>query len=325
MSFDDCPLFMNKLPDNIQGNNALLALQSMLYEGTSEEISQRLWSSVHEKLEQNQTTNLKELQKSLQEALKHHTKQDSLYINILYDQGRIHYLLENYGSSINCLSQAIEISFKFNIPIDNINQSIYEMISQSYYHVGKYSNSLQAIKKAQPTPTLEKLQSNISLAIERQSRLKKENAKKEHLQFLLSREYKKRNMIIISEEHSRIVLSSHIPMIPIDSYSQQLSNMTWQLIFLYPQYQRFDLLTDISEQSTLLECLELTLSDNTWDINNLYSIPCNISTLSISANEYKWIQINSFVSKPLRELFNHICISLLLPSCHIMFSINPRI
>lgn len=316
---------MNKLPDNIQDNNALLALQSMLYEGTLEEISHRLWSSVHEKLEQNQPTNLNELQKSLQEALKHHNNQDSLYINILYDQGRIHYLLENHGSSINCLSQVIEISSKFNIPIDNINQSIYEMISQSYYHVGKYSNSLQAIKKAQPTPIIENLQNNVLLAIERQSKLQKEKAKKEHLEFLLSREYKKRNMIIIPEEHSRIILSNHVPIIPIDPYPQQLSNMTWQLIFLYPQYQRFDLLTDISEQSTLLECLELTLSDNTWDTNNLYSIQCNISTLSISANECKWIQINSFVSKPLRELFNHVSISILLPSCHIMFSINPRI
>ena len=345
------PLLMNTLPPiDLSGSNnsnvALLALQSLLYEGTPLEIATRLWTAASTQLASGATLTipaLKEIQKMLHEASAQELNQadnpGNLRDNIHFAQARVDFHLENYGYAIKHLSLVTD-PLCLDVPV-----LFYEIYVQSLEKVGKCTEALSVLSSVPSSmfipsdSLLQGADARINSTI--QSILKaKEKAKPVQDQVSLESKrnsmYQKRNLSLLSTQQSASIISSYAPILLTSIPSPYIHtielNIEWSLIFFYPPYQQFDILTHMSEHLVSLhDCIQLTLShDNPPEWDKELSLYSNHNSISISylqcitdsTSPMKWIQIpRPLWNVPLLSVFKHVK-SMAAPFDYLLFTIN---
>jgi hypothetical protein len=113
--FDKHPLFMKEIPENIEDNKYLQALQAIKFEGTPDKIALENLEKSKECFEKyNQTKKfecLKETMYYICTAIDHVKDDSTVADQIKYDlyihRAKLQFLVKNYGHAINDLKSAL--------------------------------------------------------------------------------------------------------------------------------------------------------------------------------------------------------------------------
>ncbi|RIB16624.1 hypothetical protein C2G38_2189450 [Gigaspora rosea] len=293
------PLFMTEMPE--EENEALAALQSLLYDGPPEEIAENFKNQGNESFKAGKS--------QYQDAINYYTKaletncQDNKIIEAcLTNRAAVNLELQNYRKVLTDCAKAIQLN----------PQNI-----KAFYRSAKALNALDKIDQALDCcehglgiePNNLVLQQLKETCIKRQeilnqkAKIKEERERKEReKQEALKKAIKMRN--IKMETTSNTPISPHS--VHLDSEIQQL---IWPVVFLYPEYKESDFIEAFNEENTFLDHLEVIFEQPApWDIERKYTSN-NIQiyyeyTLS-TGNEEKQKLIRIGKNCTLKEVLSH--------------------
>ncbi|KAF8913728.1 40S ribosomal protein S7 [Gymnopilus junonius] len=240
-AFDSIPLFMKSLPD--EEDPAVSALQSLIYEGTPDEIAQNFKEQGNEYFKgkryreavnfYNQGIDAKPEDKAILEAL-------------LCNRAACNLELQNYGSVLRDCSKAISLNPKCSkayyrsalalIALERSEEALdccNRCLSYDADNAGVKSVRERAVKMKEEKERTER---------EKQERLRKEEEQK----LAMKRALRERNLIIFNKPGGSVN-----PTAPhFDSEDPTGSTLVLPVFFLYPQHATSDIISDFAEDTT---------------------------------------------------------------------------
>ena len=257
------PLFMTQLPDDPTSNDALSAIQSLVFDGPPEEVALNFKNHGNEAFgEKNYRSALEYYSKAIdQQTL------DPLFNSILYtNRASTHYQLQNYRKCLQDCSEALKLN--------PLNIKAYFRSSKALEAVEKLDEALQILEVG-----LSKDSSNAVLVkelesiqeIQKKKKLKLQQQEQVQLKLKLQQEalqsaIQKRGIRCINTKDS---LYGSLP----QEHKVSLENgkLKWPVLFLYPEYQESDLISSFHEENTFNDHLQIVFeSYPPWDIQKEY-------------------------------------------------------
>lgn len=281
---NETPFFMTKLPENIEDNVKLQALQALLYDGTPEE------NATNFKEQGNDA--FKRGQQGYQDALILYTKgiderpNDNLLMSQLYNnRAAVHLALKNYGFSVR--DAALSISHDKN----NV---------KAFWRAGKASLSLNKIDEAETfclkglelfpeNSDLLNLQNEIQTIRNRfqLDAARIEAGKIEALKLEKAMNQRGVRKHVDAEKLALIelgpgIFGSGTPRASVDSNN----NLILPVVLMYPPLSQFDFIQSVNENTCLIDHLtEVFAQPAPWDPELLYKSPLNMSAYILPINE----------------------------------------
>ncbi|CAG8565812.1 5008_t:CDS:2 [Scutellospora calospora] len=293
------PLFMTDLPE--EENDALAAIQSLLYEGTPEEVAENFKTQGNECFKTGKS--------QYQDAINFYTK--ALDVNCqdnkineacLTNRAAVNLELQNYRKVLNDCAKAIKLnpqnikafyrSAKALYALDKIDQAL--DCCEHGLRIEPNNVALQQLKET----CIKQTEILNQKAIIKEERERKDRETKEALENAI----KMRN--IKMETTSNTPTSPHS--VYLDAETQQL---IWPVFFLYPEYKESDFIVAFNEDNTFLDHLEEIFEQPApWDTERKYK-PNNLQvyyeyTLS-TGNEEKQKLIKIGKNCTLKEVLSH--------------------
>ncbi|CAG8543874.1 7674_t:CDS:2 [Dentiscutata erythropus] len=256
------PLFMTELPE--EENDALAALQSLIYEGPPEEIAENFKNQGNECFKTGKS--------QYQDAINFYTKaletncQDNKIIEAcLTNRAAVNLELQNYRKVLTDCAKAIKLnpqnikafyrSAKALYALDKIDQAL--DCCEHGIEIGPNNLALQQLKEI----CIKRKEILDQKAKIKEERERKEREKKEALEKAI----KMRNV--------KMEMTPDAPISPhsvhLDTETQQL---IWPVFFLYPEYKETDFIEAFNEENTFFEHLEVIFEQPAlWDIEQVLS------------------------------------------------------
>ncbi|CAG8735928.1 13664_t:CDS:2 [Cetraspora pellucida] len=293
------PLFMTELPE--EENDALAALQSLIYEGPPEEIAENFKNQGNECFKAGKS--------QYQDAINYYTKaleancQDNTIIEAcLTNRAAVNLELQNYRKVLTDCAKAIKLNPK--------NIKAFYRSAKALHALDKIDQALDCCEhglKIEPNNlALQQLEETCvkrKEVLEQKAKIKKEHERKE-------RETKEALENAIKIRNIKMETTPNTPISPhsvhIDTETQQL---IWPVFFLYPEYKESDFIEAFNEENTFLDHLEVIFEQLApWDIEHKYT-PDNLQiyyeyTLS-TGNEKKQKLIRIGKNCTLKEVLSH--------------------
>ncbi|KAK9727872.1 HSP70/90 co-chaperone [Basidiobolus ranarum] len=262
------PLFMNNLPEDSEENATLLALQSLAYDGTAEEVAENF---------KNQGNDcFKEGKHKYQDAIKFYTQAletecgDKNLMAICYtNRAAVNLELENYGRVLNDCAAALGINPK------NV-KALYRS-ARALRALEKYLEAIDCCDWA-----LKFEPNNKSVAQEKQLciKQKEEKEKKELRRQERERlERERKDKIDQAIKLRNIQLESNLKL-EYDwqndsphsvTLNEESGELTWPVFFLYPEYKESDFISAFDETNTFMDHLEVMFEQPApWDTSRVY-------------------------------------------------------
>ncbi|GJJ07575.1 hypothetical protein Clacol_001778 [Clathrus columnatus] len=263
--FDNIPLFMRSLPDGAADNVAIDALQSLVHEGTPDEVAENFKESGNEYFKGKRWS---EARGFYTQGIDAEPTNPRLMEALLCNRAACNLELQNYGSVLRDCSKAITLNPRS---------------SKAYYRSALALRSLRRFQECidcctrclafDPDNAILKtvLEHAVTAKItkekeekEHQERLKKEIA----LQREIQKAYWARNIIIVDNEN--VGSSPYSP----NFLEGNSSIMVFTVFFLYPQYATSDVISQYDETVPFTSHLKEMFSSGderpTWDQQGQY-------------------------------------------------------
>ena len=266
--FFSTPLFMTEAPKDNADDPSLLALQSLLYDGTDEEVALNFKNQGNECM----------ANKNYREALNYYTqgiqaiKESKLKSILLSNRAAAQIKLQNYSQALGDCSESIKLdhknlksfyrSIKALVALEKIEDAIQvcEIAQQVDCENSDFKRELKDLMDLNDQK-LEKLQ-KIKLKQE-----EKQVQDKELMDALISRKIKLHSK---SKSHGSSILSSFHSEYHVKF---QDDSLFWPVLFLYPEYQESDFITSFDENTCFIDHLRIMFQDfPLWDVKNEYTV-----------------------------------------------------
>ncbi|RHZ46535.1 hypothetical protein Glove_615g4 [Diversispora epigaea] len=264
------PLFMTELPEEEEESETLAALQSLMYEGSPEEIADNFKNQGNDCFKN----------KKYQDAIIYYTKaleeskcQDNKILeDCLTNRAAVNLELQNYRKVLTDCAKVIKSNPK--------NIKAYYRSAKALYELNKIDEAIDCcdhgIKIGSNNTALLKFKESCikkKEILDTKIRLKKERELKEREEkdalekALKSRKIKMEITNNIDNNNSSVHLNSE-------------NQLIWPVVFLYPEYKQSDFITEFNEENTFQDHLEIMFGDNSapWDVSKKY---INIDKLEI--------------------------------------------
>lgn len=282
---NETPFFMTKLPENMEDNVKLQALQALLYDGTPEENATNFKDQGNEAFKSGRS--------GYKDAIVYYTKgidqhpNDALLKAQLYNnRSAVHLALKNYGYAVK--DAALSISF------DQSNVKAFWRASKGSLALGKCSEAETFCRKglelfpesSELAALLNEIQATrVQLDLER-ARI--EAGKSEALK--LQNAMRNRGVMqhADSEKLALIelgpgIFGSDAPRATVDPETDRLM---LPLVFMYPPMSQFDFVKSASEDTCLLDHLtEMFAQPAPWDPQVIYKSPLLMAAYILPINQ----------------------------------------
>ncbi|KAJ3723363.1 40S ribosomal protein S7 [Lentinula raphanica] len=297
-SFDSIPLFMRSLPDEDPAeNNSLAALQSLVHEGTPDEIAENFKEQGNDYFKG----------KRFRDAIGFYTQgidakpdNPSLLEALLCNRAACNLELKNYGSVLRDCSKALSLNPKS---------------SKAYYRSALALIALERLSEAIDCCTrcldYDKDNKGVQGVLERATKLKEANDKKEFerqeklrkeklAQAKLNNAFKERHIFVLPKPDG-----SQNPYVPhFDSEDPSGDSLIFPVFFLYPQYATSDVIPEYVEDTPFSAHLEnmfgSTVPPLEWDMKRQYRVG-NLVVYAMTRGK-RLLKVGKKMS--LRDVFN---------------------
>lgn len=266
--FFSTPLFMTEAPKDVN-DPSLLAIQSLLYDGSSQEVALNFKNQGNECMKHGQ----------FREALNYYNQgiqvidDQKIKSLLLSNAAAAHLKLGNFKMALNNAAESIRLDHK------NL-KSFYRSV-KALTALEKIGDAIQVCEMAleidSSNSDFEKEMANLKELKKKQNQklldLELRSKKKLQLESDLISAIKSRNIKLESrnESHGSSILSSfhseyHVKL-------QDDGSLTWPVLFLYPEYQESDFITSFDENSTFLDHLRVMFQNfSPWDAKKEYEL-----------------------------------------------------
>jgi len=248
-SFDSVPLFMKSLPDD-EEDPTLAALQSLIYEGTPDEIAQNFKEQGNEYFKG----------KRFREALGFYTQgvdakptDQTILEALLCNRAACNLELKNNGSVLRDCSRVLSVNPK--------SSKAYYRSAQALVHLERLDEALDCCNRCLSYDTtnaaikaLREKATKLREEIERKEMKKKElKQKEESSKMAIKIALRERNLIIFNKPGGSVS-----PVFPhFDTDDPTGSTLVLPVFFLYPQYATSDIISEFVEDTTFVAHLEV--------------------------------------------------------------------
>ncbi|KAG9307749.1 hypothetical protein G9A89_023314 [Geosiphon pyriformis] len=256
------PLFMTQLPE--EENDTLAALQSLLYEGTPEEVAENFKKQGNECFQAGKV----QYQNALiyyTKALETQCKDQKIIEACLTNRAAVNLELQNYRKVLTDCAKALQINPK------NV-KALFRSV-KALYMLDKIEEALDCCEHGLAIEP-----DNKALQLEKQKILKHKvclNKKKEEKQERERKEYEQKVALekVIKDRNIRITTTRDAPNSPHSVYLEsETQQLIWPVFFLYPEYKESDFIIRFNEESTFLDHLEVMFGERApWDTEGKYS------------------------------------------------------
>ncbi|EKM80261.1 hypothetical protein AGABI1DRAFT_99870 [Agaricus bisporus var. burnettii JB137-S8] len=265
--FDDTPLFMKSLPEDDTDNVALSALQSLVHEGTPDEIAQNFKEQANEYFKGKR---FREAMGFYKQGIEAKPDDKTLLVVLLCNLAACNLELKNYGSVLRDCSKAISIDDKCAkafyrsalalLALDRVDEALdccTRCLVFDPDNSGIKSVHDKALKAKQDKETRER---------SRQERIRREEEDRK----ILAAAYQARNIIDMPKPDG----SSNPYQPHWDPEDSSKSTLVIPVFFLYPQYATSDIVTEFVETTPFAAHLEVMFPPQApppeWDQNREY-------------------------------------------------------
>ncbi|KAF9481982.1 40S ribosomal protein S7 [Pholiota conissans] len=293
-AFDSVPLFMKSLPED-DSDPTLSALQSLIYEGTPDEIAQNFKEQGNEYFKG----------KRYREALGFYTQgvdakpaDNTILEALLCNRAACNLELQNYGSVLRDCSKVLSINPKsskafYRSATALVNLGRYDEAEDCCVRCLSYDVDNAGVKAIQQRGLKLKEEAE-KKEREKQERIKKEEDAKLALKMAL----RERNLIIFNKPGGSVS-----PVQPhFDTEDPTGSTLVLPVFFLYPQYATSDIISDFVEDTTFAAHIEVMFPPQApppeWDKKGEYT-PGN---LVVYATTYRKRLLKVGKKKTLRDV-----------------------
>lgn len=282
---NETPFFMTQLPENMEDNVKLQALQALLYDGTAEENAANFKDQGNEAFKRGRP--------GYQDALVFYTKgidqkpNDPLLIAQLYNnRAAVHLALKNFGfaardaalsiSSDQSNVKAFWRAAKASLALEKIPEAI-KFCSKGLEIFPENSDLIALLKEIQST--------EIRLN-EEKARI--ESGKAEAMKIQKAMQQRGVRHHVDAEKLALIelgpgLLGSDAPRVSLDTATNRL---LFPIVFMYPPLSQFDFIQSASEDTCLLDHLtEMFAQPAPWDPKVIYKSPLAMSAYILPINE----------------------------------------
>jgi len=258
---------MDYLPDQIETDETLLALQNLVFSGTPKEVAENFKDQGNECF--------KKGKKYYKSAISFYTQGiqqdfDDIELRALLYSNRaaVHLQFENYGHVIDDSLESVKIS---------PSVKAYYRLAKAYFTLKRYDdaiiNSEEGLKLEPDNKTLKKIIKDSN--IEKEKIIKRQEDEKRKVE-----EIKNKKELLVTAIHIKGIILG-VPFISnISSYLEKSSiylddnNLThWPVLFLYEEYLIIDFIKDFCEEDTFELHLQRMFPGDEfpdWDTNRKY-------------------------------------------------------
>ncbi|ORY01014.1 hypothetical protein K493DRAFT_98637 [Basidiobolus meristosporus CBS 931.73] len=252
------PLFMNDLPEDSEENATLLALQSLAYDGTAEEVAENF---------KNQGNDcFKEGKHKYQDAIKFYTQaletdcgDKELMATCYTNRAAVNLALENYGRVLNDCAAALGINPR------NV-KALYRS-ARALCALEKYLEAIDCCDWALKEKELciKKKDEKEQKELRKQERERVERERKEKI----DQAVKARNIQLESNLKMEYEWQNDSPHTVV--LNEETNQLSWPVFFLYPEYKESDFIAAFDETNTFMDHLEVMLEEPAqWDVSRSY-------------------------------------------------------
>ncbi|KAH9947251.1 40S ribosomal protein S7 [Amylocystis lapponica] len=273
-SFDSVPLFMKSLPTESTDDPVVGALQSLVFDGTPDEIAQNF------KEQGNDYFRGKRYREAVQfytQAVDAKPTETALLEALLCNRAACNLELENYGSVLRDCSKAITLNSKSSkahfrsalalMALDRIDEAL--DCCERCLEFDKDNKSIQVVRDKAATRKAEKEEKEK----ERQEKIRREREQEQRMKIALnvSFAYQARNIVSLPRPADSV---DH-PYAPhFDPEDPQHTTLVVPVFFLYPQYATSDIVQHFVEDTPFSAHLSVMFppeaSPPEWDKNHQY-------------------------------------------------------
>jgi len=272
---------LDTFPKNIEDNPGLMAIQSLLYEGTPDEVAENFKNQGNELFRQGKI-HYKDAMEFYKKGLA--TKcNDTLRATLLNNQAAIHLENQNYRMSNEDCKEAIKL--------DPINVKAYYRLTKGLHLLEKYEEALgycrQGLQIELTNMALLGEQDKLMKKIEEKKKIEEEKREK-------GRKEKESKKIIDNAIGSRGIKlekktdsdtsSSAFTTSSIDSHHRvyldlQTNQLHWPVFIVYPEYKQTDFIADFNEDDRIIDHLATIFEGSPpWDDEKKYT---NVGKLGV--------------------------------------------
>lgn len=290
---DEVPLFMTDLPDNLEENSALAALQALIFDGTPEEVAKNFKDQGNEAFKLGQ--------KGYEDAIKYYSQgleqkcSDSVLNALLHlNRAAVHISSRNYGKAlVDCL-KAIEL-----------DGSSANVLSKGHLRAAKACLGLErfdeALKHLSALPSTEDakmkeeasaLDKTIKEAIEQAEKRKKELERRSKVDKKIDIMLKSRGIERVPdcERHLLALLgpagtvdATRLPSVSL--VPKSATQLQWPVLIFYPPYGQSDTIEALHEHTSLADMVGMVTSEQPeWDTDGLYKPTAPLTLYYHTAN-----------------------------------------
>jgi tetratricopeptide (TPR) repeat protein len=266
--FFSTPLFMTEAPQDMD-DPSLLAIQSLLYDGSPVEVAANFKNQGNECMKNGQ----------FREALKYYDQgiqvvQDKIVKSVLLSNAAAaHLKLGNYKMALNNTAESIRLNYK---NLKSFYRSIKALVA-----LDKIDDAIQVCEMAleieQKSPDFEQELRALQV-LQKKKQRKLQDAQVREMEKLkkdseLIKAIKSRNIKLYSrnKSHGSSILSSFHSDHRVSL--QEDGSLSWPVLFLYPEYQESDFITSFDENTSFWDHLQVMFQEQPpWDAKSEYGL-----------------------------------------------------
>ncbi|CAG8456752.1 8523_t:CDS:2 [Ambispora gerdemannii] len=292
------PLFMTELPE--EENDTLAALQSLLYDGTPEEVAENFKNQGNECFKAGKTK-YQDAIAFYSKAIDTTCKDEKIIEACLTNRAAVNLELQNYRKVLMDCAKALKINPK--------NVKALFRSAKALYMLDKIDQALDCCNLG-----LEIEPKNKYFQLEKQKCIRQKeylNKKKREKEARARQELERKKALenAIKERNIQMETTSDAPdsqnSVFLDTEAQQL---VWPVFLLYPEYKESDFIAQFNEEHTFLDHLEMIFEHCApWDMESKYT-PKNVDIYFESVSQEfgaKPTLIKVGRKIPLKEVLSH--------------------
>ncbi|KAI9485528.1 MAG: hypothetical protein EXX96DRAFT_545450, partial [Benjaminiella poitrasii] len=257
------PLFMSELP--AEENDSLAALQSLVYDGTPEEVAQNFREQGNDCFRAGKSR-YRDAIAYYTKAIETECKDQSIIEACLANRAACNLELKNYGRVLNDCSKCLKINPK-NIKALYRSAKALFALDKLVETIDCCDHALAIDPENKPVKEIRERAANRKKIIDekirqQEEREARERQKKENLEKAL----KERN-IKIQIEDKEVREKANIEL------DEETQTINWPVFFLYPEYKESDYIQSFNETHTFQDHLEVMFEQPApWDARHEYTI-----------------------------------------------------
>ncbi|KAG9397561.1 TPR repeat [Carpediemonas membranifera] len=258
--WEEHPMFMQQMPEDIADNPELQAIQHMMYEDGTPESRAENFKEQGNKCVKRGKDFYKDAIIFYSEALDQNCENAELNSILYSNRAQVQILEKRYNWAVQDSKKALEVN--------KGNAKAWFRLAKSYNELGKHGEAADALTDAKEHISDARLDEEIKrsrrLETEVKVRLAREKAARE-----------KQNAILAEALRIREIKMG-LPILDISHYSNattvgQDGQVHWSVLLVYPEVEQTDFLADVPENAQLSDIVEMVLEKPAeWDPDHKY-------------------------------------------------------